>query len=121
MALDTSQIEASFKRIGDQLGKGAARGCAAAAQELLARSSQLVPIEEGTLSNTGRVVSSDEGAAVGYGTGGAEAYAVVQHERTDFNHDGGRQAKYLEQPHRQMAADGTYLRIIGRFAEQGMG
>jgi hypothetical protein len=118
MALDTGPIEARLRQFANNLGDGADQGAAMCMQELLARSSQLVPIEEGTLQNTGRVVSGAGGAACGYGTGGAEAYAVAQHERVDYRHDNGRQAKFLEQPHRQMAGDGTYLRVIGRSAER---
>lgn len=117
--MDVGMVEANFRRFAQGLGDGAARGAHMCAQELLARSSAIVPLEEGNLQNTGRVVSSADGAAVGYGFGGAEAYAIPQHERLDYAHDNGRQPKYLEDPHRQMAADGTYLRIIGRSAEQG--
>ena len=34
---------------------------------------------------------------MGYG-GAASAYALVQHERTDYRHPGQGQAKYLEGP-----------------------
>lgn len=118
--MNTAPVEAAIRRALLGLADGAAVGCREAAQELLARSSRLVPIEEGTLEASGRVVSNGEGASVGYGSGGAEAYAARQHEDLSLSHDAGRQGKYLEQPHRQMAGDGTYLRIIGKAAERGM-
>lgn len=119
--MDTSAVEQNIRRALEGMADGAARGAHLCAQELLTRSSRLVPIEEATLQNTGRVVSDGRGAAVGYGSGGAEAYAARQHEDLSLAHDAGRQAKFLEQPHRQMAGDGTYLRIIGREAERGLG
>lgn len=75
---------------------GATRGVELGAHHLLGTSRKLVPHEEGTLENSGKV-SVDEGshtAAVSFDT----EYAVVQHEDMTFNHDDGRQAKYLEQP-----------------------
>ncbi|MFC3980169.1 hypothetical protein [Streptosporangium jomthongense] len=55
-----------------------------------------VPHEEGTLERSG-VASVDRASltgAVSYDT----PYATIQHERLDFQHDGGRKAKYLEDP-----------------------
>jgi hypothetical protein len=65
---------------------------------LLEASNRLVPVEEGDLQLSGQVV--DEGLGKGsvqYGTTPETAeYAVVQHERMDFHHPNGGQAKYLE-------------------------
>lgn len=73
---------------------GAAHGLALAAQEVLGRSNQKVPIEEGTLQRSGKASVSDDGtrAAVSYDT----PYAVRQHEDLTYRHDKGRTAKYLE-------------------------
>lgn len=67
-----------------------------ALEHLLGASRQLVPHEEGHLERSGRVTVLVEGllGAVVYD----QPYAVVQHERLDYQHDPGRQAKYLEQP-----------------------
>jgi hypothetical protein len=65
-----------------------------AGEIVLAESDTRVPIEEGTLSRSGHV-SEDRAqlkVAVSYDT----PYAVVQHEEMSFQHDGGREAKYLE-------------------------
>lgn len=63
----------------------------------------LVPVESGLLASTAQVYPAQIRpglvvAAIGYGEGGAEAYALLQHENMVFNHAPGRQAKYLEQP-----------------------
>jgi hypothetical protein len=76
--------------------KSAIKGLHLAAEHLLQASRALVPHEEGTLERSG-VASVDEGelrAAVSYDT----PYAIPQHERLDYRHDDGRQAKYLEEP-----------------------
>jgi hypothetical protein len=43
------------------------------------------------------VGGSEVSAEIGFG-GEAEAYALVQHERLDYAHPRGGQAKFLEQP-----------------------
>jgi len=76
--------------------EGRNKGLRLAAEELLAASQAIVPIEEATLERSG-VASVDESkgkAAVSYDT----VYAVRQHEELTWRHDPGRQAKYLEQP-----------------------
>lgn len=73
---------------------GAVRGVRLGAEHVLQVSNGRVPIEEATLERSG-VVSVDENdvtAAVSYDT----PYAVAQHERLDYQHDDGREAKYLE-------------------------
>lgn len=75
---------------------GTTRGLRLAAEHLLKSARDIVPTEEGTLENSGKV-TEDEGsfrAAVSFDT----PYAVRQHEDLGFKHDPGRQAKYLEQP-----------------------
>lgn len=65
---------------------------------LLSASKKLVPFEHGALKKSGQVVMEGDGeGSVQYGTTPeTAAYAVVQHERMDFHHPRGGQAKYLE-------------------------
>lgn len=113
MAWDTSALEAHLRRMEAEMRKAAVRGCADVAHEGLLRSSEICPIEEATLVRSGTVDTNDEGAAWGFGHGGAGAYAIPQHERLDYRHDNGREAKYVESVHRSMGASGEVLRIIG--------
>ena len=74
----------------------------AAINDIAGRADELVPIDEGILAGSQDIQGpSRRGktftATISYG-GPAEAYALVQHERLDYKHRGGRQAKYLEQP-----------------------
>lgn len=75
---------------------GAAAGARKAAEHLLAVSRREVPLDEGTLSRSGRVDSngSEARAGVSYDT----PYARRQHEDMSLNHPGGRKAKYVEDP-----------------------
>ncbi|MFE0189293.1 minor capsid protein [Streptomyces sp. NPDC058989] len=96
---------------GDQVltgtQEGAARGLRIAGEHVLAKSRELVPIEEGTLERSG-VATVDESsltAAVSYDT----PYAVRQHEELNYRHDTGRSAKYLERALTEQAATVTAL------------
>ncbi|NUK22070.1 hypothetical protein [Streptomyces lunaelactis] len=58
-------------------------------------SQQQVPLDEATLQRSGKVNVDGLEGSISYDT----VYAVIQHERMDFNHPlPGRKAKYLEDP-----------------------
>lgn len=64
------------------------------AEFLLEESNRTVPLEEGTLQNSG-VTSVDSGAreaAISYNT----PYAVRHHEHPEYNFQNGRRGKWLE-------------------------
>jgi hypothetical protein len=71
-----------------------ARGLFLGAEHVLGVSNNRVPLDEGFLQSTG-TASVDEGdmtAMVSFDG----PYSVVQHERLDYRHAPGREAKYLE-------------------------
>lgn len=78
------------------------------AQEVMADSEPLVPVDIGTLKQSGFVkkpVLTKDNASVEMGYGGqASDYALIQHEDLTFNHPNGGQAKYLEIPFLAMKA-----------------
>ena len=75
--------------------RGGRKGLKLGAEHLLGESLKVIPIEEATLANSGKVsTEGDDRAAVSFNT----PYAVVQHEDLTFQHDPGRHAKYLETP-----------------------
>lgn len=100
MASVVASLDWKGKRTATRGREGAVRGLRAAGEHLLGVSRDLAPLEEGTLRASGEshVDPGSLTAAVSYGRGGAEDYAVVQHERTDFDHPLDGQAKYLEEP-----------------------
>ena len=99
-----------------QLEAAAQRGVLLGAEHVLGESTKVVPIEEATLSRSGKASAETQGdvavAAVSYDT----EYAVVQHERLDYRHDEGRTAKYLETP--LLAEADTVLAIAANEARK---
>lgn len=72
----------------------AEEGLQKALEHLLAESRKLVPLREGTLERSGRVVRTGLNGMVTYDT----VYARRQHEELTWKHLPGRSAKYLEIP-----------------------
>jgi len=77
------------------------------AELIMTKSKQMTPVDLGVLRASGVVQRPDIDrnkvvVELGYG-GAARAYALVQHERTDFRHTSG-QAKFLEKPVKEAKA-----------------
>ncbi len=93
-----TRLKTSEKNAVRQLG----RGVFVEAQRIMTTSKRdFVPVDQGTLKASGHVDpptvrSKTVEVVLGYG-GAAAAYALVQHERTDFKHTVG-QSKFLEKP-----------------------
>lgn len=90
---------ASMRWEGNRLGRGrgeaaAGEGLQRALEHLLSESRRIVPLDEGTLERSGRVVRDGLTGAVTYDT----VYARRQHEELSWKHLPGRSAKYLEIP-----------------------
>jgi len=92
----TYTITSHATAVAVKVNAGAKAGLTAALEHLLEESRRIVPIDEGTLSRSGKVSVTADGTegAVSYDT----PYAAKQHEDMTLNHPNGRQAKYLEQP-----------------------
>ena len=63
---------------------------------------KIVPHDVGTLESSAFVpppvyIGDNVSVTIGFG-GAAKEYALEQHENLDYQHDEGRQAKYLEEP-----------------------
>lgn len=84
------------------------------ALDLMGRSAAIAPIEYGELRASADVRRIADGVyEVGfYGQG---IKALVQHERLDFNHPKGGQAKYLEGPFNENAS--RYIENVRRQAK----
>ncbi|MFI8360710.1 hypothetical protein ACIGD1_11180 [Streptomyces sp. NPDC085612] len=74
--------------------RAAEEGLQKALEHLLAESRKIVPLREGTLERSGRVVRTGMNGFVTYDM----VYAVRQHEEVTWKHLPGRKAKYLEGP-----------------------
>lgn len=72
------------------------------ANRIMTASKRITPVDTGTLRSSGHVQSPKQtlnrmSITLGFG-GAASAYAIIQHERTDYKHRGRQQAKFLERP-----------------------
>lgn len=92
---------------------GTTRGLAAAADVAGEASQALVPVLEGDLRDS--LVTSVDGdtAAIAF----TDFKAPWQHERLDYDHPGGGQAKFLEQA--VVASRGEQLRALAREMRKG--
>lgn len=94
-----------YKNLGlleEEIIKAALKGTKKLGENILGESQKLVPVDSGTLKESG-VVSLDKSAQVvtiSYNT----PYARKQHEDNTLNHPNGGQAKYLEQPFNERAS-----------------
>lgn len=110
----------SFDSIQRQIAIRAERAVGLIAEHVLGESTQIVPIEEGTLGRSGKTSTETQGnvavGAVSFDT----PYAVTQHERLDLRHDPGREPKYLEKPLTVAAGDGTAAAIAAAELRKAM-
>lgn len=107
----TGNLLANLDRLPGVAQRAALEAVTLGAEHILGESTKLVPIEEGTLSSSGKTSAEMQGgtavAAISYDT----PYAVRQHEDMSYRHDPGRTAKYLEGP--LMAEAQTVAKIVG--------
>ncbi len=76
------------------LGNGVPMATLDAGRELLRLSQEQVPLDEGTLQNTGTVEVDGKDVIIGYHT----PYAARLHEHPEYRFQKGRKGKYLEDP-----------------------
>ena len=84
----------NLSRVRQTMERKQQRAVERALFRLKEESLQQVPRDTGALAESCEVIVNGKEGAVGYGT----EYAVIQHERTDFAHPNGGNAKYLENP-----------------------
>lgn len=82
------------RKARDAAKEARVEGSIKAAERILKISQGEVPIDQGELRDSGRVVADEDGAIIAYDT----PYAVRQHEDLTLRHPHGGDAKYLERP-----------------------
>jgi len=94
----TATVTWNGKAVSRMVAAAAMRGTTMWGEFILTGARVDVPLDEGTLERSGRVISDERriSATVSFDT----PYAVVQHEDLTFRHAPGRRAKYLERPWR---------------------
>lgn len=88
------RLEWNGKQITNAVKDALAESIPEALEMILDRSNQLVPVDEGTLKNSGNTAFDEEtlSGTVYYDT----PYAWKVHEDMTANHSNGRRAKYLQ-------------------------
>lgn len=112
----TVQVAKALAARGGDVRQAAAAALYAEANNIMTASKRLVPVDLGALKGSGYVTLPEINGnhielEMGYG-GPAKDYALIQHERTDFRHPDGGQAKYL-QAAVEAHADKLMARIAG--------
>ncbi len=102
------KLQARLKAAGKTAASDLAGPLFTEAELIMTEAKQITPVDHGPLKGSGHVkrpVISRHKVEVVLGFGGAaSAYALIQHERTDFRHDPPQQAKFLEQPVKEAKA-----------------
>ena len=104
-----------FKEVYQKLGlleeeiiETAFKGIKKLGEVILGESQKLVPVDTGTLKDSGTTQSrkKDHSVTISYNT----PYARKQHEDNTLNHPRGGQAKYLERPFNEKSGEAeTYI------------
>lgn len=116
MKLRVSLDKALVKSVTKQCTK---KGTWSALDHLAAVSKEQVPLDQGPLKNSCYVDVADDGSSgtVSYDT----PYAIVQHENTQYQHQRGRKAKYLEDPANDAQVQNEMRELIARSYRDEMG
>ena len=114
--IDVRLDKALIKNVTKQCTK---KGTWSALDHLAAVSKEQVPLDQGPLKNSCYVDVADDGSSgtVSYDT----PYAIIQHENTQFQHQRGRKAKYLEDPANDATVQKEMQQLIKRAFEEQMG
>lgn len=101
-----------MEKIGTHKAAGVQLGLEKAALVVKGASQRIVPIDLGVLRNSAFIKRQGGGFETVMTVGYAAEYAIYVHEDLDAAHNEGTKAKFLEQPAREMAGDGTILKIV---------
>jgi hypothetical protein len=88
------EVEAKFARMVLEIGPVNEKALQKIGSDLQGKAQRLAPIDTGDLRGSGWHRMEKNAVIIGFST----PYALIQHERLDFNHPKGGQAKYLEAP-----------------------
>lgn len=111
-------VQKSLLKIGADAQQAIAAGLYQEAELVMTEAKKQVPVDTGTLKNSGHVqrpvISGDEiSVTLGFG-GAASDYALIQHEDLSLKHPHGGNAKYLERPF-LASLNGLTTRLATRF------
>lgn len=94
VSVDSSMVKARLSGLDRSFSKGVPTALLEVGQEIMRLSQKEVPLDEGTLQNSGTVEVDGDNVVVGYNT----EYAARLHEHPEYRFQKGRKGKYLEDP-----------------------
>lgn len=94
ITLDFSDLVRNIPRLNKVVETGKMDGLRKVADEILRLSQKEVPHDTGALQNSGHTVEGRGEYEVGYN----KVYAARLHEHPEYNFQGGRKGKYMEDP-----------------------
>lgn len=112
VSLDTSNLQKKLAELAKKAEDMVESASMALGYEILRLSEEEVPHDTGSLQNSGGVEPEKGGAIVGYN----KVYAAYLHENPEFNFQGGRKGKYLEDPIKQNMK--VFLDFIGNIIKE---
>lgn len=92
------EVENKFSQLANEFGPVNQKALKTIAADLKGKAVRLAPVETGDLRGSAWYKVKKVGGGYEATVGFTEPYALIQHERLDFNHPKGGQAKYLEAP-----------------------
>ena len=101
---------AEFKPILSLVEKAAQDAMKKTGRELLKRSNELAPADDGDLRKSGKVVVDDLTVTVRY----TAPHAVLQHEHLDWSHEDGGGAKFLERASGEIDIAAAVAKAVGQ-------
>jgi hypothetical protein len=116
------EVQREIKRLTKAAPQAVARALYQQGFEVQAAAVRLAPVEAGVLRSSGYVSPPEQegggpSVEVGFGT----VYAAVQHEREDFHHPRGGEAKYLQKAVAQKASLERLAALARSNFEKGIG
>lgn len=95
-------VEKGINKTAQQIAKGFERGMKKAGLKLLRESQRITPVDTGALRASGRMRTEGKGIEIEVIVSYSTWYAVYVHEILWYYHKPPTQAKFLEQPFRQL-------------------
>jgi hypothetical protein len=108
VTIDARSAQLALARISAAQRQRARQWLREKGESIMTEAKEEVPVDLGTLRASGSVLSEAGGDQIILFFGGPSApYALVQHERLDYQHREGTKAKFLEDPFRRLMANAS--------------
>jgi hemolysin activation/secretion protein len=116
------EVQRELKKLAKAAPSALARALYQQGFEVQAAAVRKAPVKDGVLRSSAYVAPpQEEGGALSVEVGFGTVYAAVQHEREDFEHPRGGEAKYLEKAVAEKASLAQLAALARSNLEKGLG